>query len=356
MPEPTATVVTRHPASHNQPATIFKRLLLNKLTPRTREAYAADLRDFAQFLGIKPKPDTNRHPLATVPDHRWRHLDTAHVAAYLEHLKQTISPTTQQPYSTATIARRITAVRELLTEATYLGLYPQERLVYIKERLTTPPVTHEHHAGLTPEEQRQLLALADRQPGLRGYRDYALFRLWLDTGLRRAELVSLKVRDLTVKEGIPTLVIRQGKGNKLREVGLESYTAHVVEQWLAQSKQHFSPAHPLFCQLRKTGRGPQATYHVVNPETHLSGKALWKQVRWYCQKARIKSQISPHSFRVAMVTDALDGNAPLQHVQAIGGWTSTRMITEVYDRNRYAEPVARYRKMALPRRGSQELV
>jgi hypothetical protein len=25
-----------------------------------------------------------------------------------------------------------------------------------------------------------------------------------------------KVRDLTVKEGIPTLIVRQGKGNKLK--------------------------------------------------------------------------------------------------------------------------------------------
>jgi hypothetical protein len=51
-----------------------------------------------------------------------------------------------------------------------------------------------------------------------------------------------------------------------------------------------------------------------------------------------------------MVTDMLDGGAPLQHVQAAGGWTTTRMITEVYDRNQYAEPVARYRKRTLPKR------
>ena len=147
-----------------------------------------------------------------------------------------------------------------------------------------------------------------------------------------------------------TLIVRQGKGNRLRVVGLESYTAHMVQQWLIQSQQRHSPTRPLFCQVRKTGRGHQAVYRVVDPEKHLSGKALWKQVRWYCRKAKIKSQVSPHSFRVAMVTDALDGNAPLQHVQAVGGWTSTRMITEVYDRNRYGEPVARYRKNRLLQR------
>ena len=85
--------------------------------------------------------------------------------------------------------------------------------MYLKERLTTPPVTHSHHAGITPEEQTSLLATADAQVGLRGQRDYALFRLWLDTDLRRAEMAGLRTQDLTVKEGIPTLIVH-GKGNK----------------------------------------------------------------------------------------------------------------------------------------------
>jgi integrase/recombinase XerD len=336
------------PSPAQSQATIFKRLMLGKQTLRTREAYAADLRAFAHFLGLECYQDV--HPLATVPDDAWQQLDTAHVAAYLEQLKQTVSPKTGQSYSSATIARRLTAVREFLTEACYLGLYPRERLLYLKERLALPEVTHEHHAGITPEEQTRLLTTADALPGLRGQRDYALFRLWLDTGLRCHEVAALQSRDVTVKEGIPTLIVRRGKGNKLREIGLESYTAHVVRQWLEQSGQGYDPVRPIFCQLRKRGRGREAVYHVVNPEKHLSNVALWKLVRWYAKKAEITSKISPHSFRVAMVTDALDGNAPLQHVQAAGGWSSTRMITAVYDRNRYAEPVARFRKIPLPQR------
>lgn len=330
-------------------ATVFGRLLMGKVSERTREAYADDLRDFASFLKIET-PDNGTHPLATVPDEMWRELDTAHVAAYLEHLKQTTSPKTGRPYSTATIARRMTAVRELLTEATYHGVFSREKLDYLKERLTTPEVTHEHHGGITLDEQTRLLETADAQPGLKGKRDYALFRLWLDTGLRRAEIAALKVRDLMVKDGTPTLIVRKGKGNKIREVGLESYTAYVVQDWLQESGQDADPDRPIFCQVRKSGRGDDAVYKVVDPEKHLSGVALWKLVLWYCEKASVESRVTPHSFRVAMVTDSLDGGAPLQHVQAVGGWTTTRMITQVYDRNRYAEPVARYRKTPLPRR------
>jgi hypothetical protein len=34
----------------------------------------------------------------------------------------------------------------------------------------------------------------------------------------------------------------------------------------------------------------------------------------------------------------------------LGEWTTPKMITEIYDRNTYGEPVARYRKKPLPRR------
>jgi site-specific recombinase XerD len=274
MQEVSAPLTQPHPGL----ATIYTRLMMGKTSQLTREAYAVNLVDFAQFLGIQASDKV--HPLAAVPDTAWQQLDPGHVAAYLEHLKQTVSSTTGQPYSTATIARRIAAVREFLTEAAYLGLYPRKRLLYLKERLTTPEVTHEHHTGITPEEQTRLLATADARPGLKGQRDYALFRLWLDTGVRRAELIGLQSRDLTFKEGIPTVIVRHGKGNKLRSIGLESYTAYVVQSWLETSGQAQPPTRPLFCQVRKSGRGAEARYIVVNPDKPLSGKALHKLVTW----------------------------------------------------------------------------
>ena len=93
------------PAPEQQQATIFKGLMLGKQMPRTRDAYAVDLRDFIRFLGIYSYQDV--HPLSTVHANAWQQLDIAHVAAYLEQLKQSVSPKTQQPYTTTTIARSI---------------------------------------------------------------------------------------------------------------------------------------------------------------------------------------------------------------------------------------------------------
>lgn len=328
---------------HVDNLTVYDRLLMGKASLRTRQAYAADLGHFAEFLGISSRK---------FEDVEWHRLDPALIATYLEWLKQQVSGHTGRPYSTATIARRLTAVRELLTEAAFLGLYPREYLEYIRERLATPEVSSQHHGSITPAEQDKLLAVAAEQPGLKGTRDYALFRLWLDTGLRRTEMVRLKADDLITKNGVPTLVVRHGKGNKLREIGLEGYTAFVVQQWLQESGQGVHFDYPLFCQVRKVGRGEEATYRVVNPAKHLLGVALNQLVSWYCKVAGIQSKVTPHSFRVALVTDMLDGGAPIQHVQKVTGHTTTRMITDIYDRNQYSEPVARYRKRGLPQRDS----
>lgn len=341
----TSTLTT---PSAKQDLSVYHRLLMSKPTQLTRMAYSHDLRHFADFLGFTTTD--GRHPLELVPNQpeMWRKFDPALVAAYLEHLKTTVSDKTGRTYKTATIARRLTVVKELLTEATYLGLYPGNQLAYVKDRIGIPEVTSEHHGGLTPDEQAALFNVASEQPGLKGIRDFTLFRLWLDTGVRRSELASLKVRDLTVKDGIDTIVVREGKGNRLREIGVESYTAYIVRYWLEASSQDQDPNRPIFCQVRKFGRAEKAVYKVVNPEKHLRGDALYKLVKWYCRQAGILSKVVPHSFRVALITDTIKGGAKLPHIQKVTGHTTTRMITEVYDRNIYADPVARYRQTPLP--------
>lgn len=61
----------------------------------------------------------------------------------------------------------------------------------------------------------------------------------------------------------------------------------------------------------RSRRERTAVYQTVNPEKPLSGVALWKLVKGYCRLAGVQSQVVPHSFRVAMITDALDGGDPL---------------------------------------------
>lgn len=322
----------------NKNLTIYQRLMAAKRTDLTRQAYTYDLASFAEFMGLDH--------LDQITDEQWEILDPAYIAAYIEWLKSLVSDHTDRPYSTSTIARKITALKEFLIEANYQGLYPIDKLRYIKERLETPEITSDHHAGITPDEQDRLLRAASEQPGLKGQRDYLIFRLFLETGIRRAELTTLKVRSLVTLEGIPALLVR-GKGDRNREIGIEGDTNALLKTWLSDSGQGDDPNRPIFPQVRKFGRGEEAKYQVVNPEKHLNPRALNHLVRRYVIMAGIESKVTPHSFRVAMVTDSLEGGAPIQHVQKATGHTTTRMITDIYDRNQYREPVSKFRKRKL---------
>ena len=70
---------------------------------------------------------------------------------------------------------------------------------------------------LTHEEQETLL----RQPNARnlnGLRNLCLLRLMLNTGLRAAEVLKAKTRDIDWSSG--ELMVRQGKGKKDRSLGV----------------------------------------------------------------------------------------------------------------------------------------
>jgi len=343
----TLTVLT-----HNDRLSVYDRMLAQK-KPASREKYRRDLATFEEFVGID---------LRTATAEDWKTFDPALLSAYKEWLSQVTyqrgknSPPRQ--YTGSTINGKMTAVRELLKEASYFGLVDPDKLAYIRDRvLKTEKVSNVHHPTIAREDIDKILATAAKQPPLKNFRDYALFRLWLDTGLRRAELANLRVKDLAIEAGAPTLVVRRGKGDRSRKIQLTWDTTDHVRRWLAAAELT-EPDMVMFCQLRKSGRGPAARYVVPrydHPNTKndprykpLSGPSINNLVAWYKKEAGIKSDFSCHSFRVQMVTVFLRDGAPLQHVQKVGGWTTSRMATEIYDRNEYTTPIGQFRKDPLP--------
>lgn len=81
-------------------------------------------------------------------------------------------------------------------------------------RVAMPRLEQRIPDALTVDDVRRLLAACDRQTP-RGARDYALVLVALDTGLRLAELASLKVGDIDMRTGLATVM---GKGRKQRQV------------------------------------------------------------------------------------------------------------------------------------------
>lgn len=84
--------------------------------------------------------------------------------------------------------------------------------------------------ALGDHQARQLLHAPDSQT-LKGKRDRALLSTLLFHGLRRAELCSLKVRDITERKGVLHLRVH-GKGGKTRYIPLHPGTAGLITEYL----------------------------------------------------------------------------------------------------------------------------
>lgn len=130
---------------------------------------------------------------------------------------------------------------------------------------------------LRSEEYSRLLAAAGGNP-----RDYAILQLFLQTGIRVAELVALRLADLDLTGR--TLRIA-GKGQKERVIDLEKKAIVALKSYLAV-RQTFSNDH-LF--LNYQGQG-------------LSDRGVKKVVEKYRELAGIQKKVSCHSLRHTFAT------------------------------------------------------
>lgn len=151
---------------------------------------------------------------------------------------------------------------------------------------------------LTRTEQAALMR-AVREAG--SLRDEAIIGMMLHAGLRVSEVCALKREDVYIGERSGRVVVRQGKGNKYREVPLNKTIRKVLARWLAEN-----PEGPLF--PNRSG-GPIGVRGVFN------------LVAGYAYEARLTG-VSPHTLRHTFCKNAIDMGVPIDQVAAVAGHSS----------------------------------
>ncbi len=174
---------------------------------------------------------------------------------------------------------------------------------------------------LTETEQTALLA----QPNPRyitGERNRILLRVFLNAGLRLAEAVRLRWRDLDLNSG--KLVVREGKGAKDQTLWVSEEDLELLQGWRErQAQKAEARCEHVFTSVSKGTVGRPINRRYVQ-----------EMVKRYAKKAGIAKDISPHTLRHTFATDLYRQTKNIRLVQKALGHAdlSTTMIyTHIVD-------------------------
>ena len=148
-----------------------------------------------------------------------------------------------------------------------------------------------------------------------GIRDLAIIEILFSCGLRISELINLKLSELYLEEGYIRV---HGKGRKERLVPIGETAIKRLRDWfVVRQSITVKPGEDdyVFISLR---RGK-----------HLSRISLFVYIKAYAEKAGVRKNISPHTFRHSFATQLLEGGANLRAIQAMLGHEDIG-TTEIY--------------------------
>ncbi len=145
---------------------------------------------------------------------------------------------------------------------------------------------------LTENETRKLLAVPDLET-TRGYRDRAILELFYSSGIRRSELIGVRLGDLDLEAGL--LRINAGKGNKDRVVPVGQIALKYLKGYIQEIRPHLVK-HPQDDHLFLSQQG-----------TRISKCMMGLRLKEYAKKAGIEKDISVHTLRATCATHCLRG-------------------------------------------------
>ncbi|MBI4262703.1 tyrosine-type recombinase/integrase [Candidatus Uhrbacteria bacterium] len=219
-------------------------------------------------------------------------------------------------------------VQSLAAEKIELGKEEDRHIEFLEgeelQRLLDAPIS------LSSQERgRRRAELAQAQGGVRSksprvtiipLRDKAMLEMLFSTGLRVAELVSVKRVEMNPKKGELTV---RGKGGKVRLV----FLSDVAREWLQKYLDKRPDLSP-YLFARHDRRSNNAA------DVPLTPRSVQRMVEHYARAAGITKRITPHTLRHSLATDLLKNGADIRAVQAILGHssiTTTQIYTHVTD-------------------------
>lgn len=180
------------------------------------------------------------------------------------------------------------------------------------ELLHAPKIEKKAPVILTIDEVNALLRQPDGSSP-KELRDKAMLELLYATGIRVSELTGLRLEDVNVTIGFLTC----RDGGKDRTIPFSRVAKASLVAYLEQSRP----------TLTKHSDSPWLFVNCNGGQ--MSRQGFWKIIKYYGDKAGIKSDITPHTLRHSFAAHLIGGGADMKAVQVIMGH-SDMATTQMY--------------------------
>lgn len=264
-----------------------------QLSEHTVTSYARDFQYFQTYA-----EQAVSEPVA------WPSLDAGHIRHYVAYCRR-------QTLSSASIQRRLSALRSFFTWA-----------VQQKHMVANPALGVRAPKGekrlpqtLSVDDIGQLLNITATDP--MALRDRAMFELIYSSGLRLAELVGVDI-DGGIDGGIDwsSAQIRVvGKGEKMRQLPLGKQARDAIQRWL-----------PVRSQIANVN---ESALFVGSRGARLNPRMVQTRLDYWAREKGLAQHVHPHMLRHSFASHMLESSGDLRAVQELLGHADIS-TTQIY--------------------------
>lgn len=274
--------------------TFFKYLQYEKrLSNRTLETYRFDLGQFIDFINLTYQPDSISE------------ISHIHIRSWMVHLMQ-------QGMVPRTIRVKLSALKtyyKYLMKNELVAQNPMQKIIVPKVGKNLPVFVEEN-------QMKYLFDVVEFKNDFNDQRSRLILELLYGTGMRRAELVSIKIEDFDFYKSQLKIL---GKGNKERLVPIAPYLKKIIENYLSLRKDTFSDSSNSYLFLTDKGKPIYANL-------------VYLTVKKYLSLVSTLEKRSPHVLRHSFATHLLNNGADLNAVKELMGHANLA-ATQIYTHN-----------------------